>query len=147
MQDELESRSRRRRLKLLLMASAFLVWQVPGMDFFNAVAAGDHHVAALVSIAGFLVWAAGLVSLLISGRGAARKVRPDVQRALEDELVRANRSKAFYYGYFAALVVAGAMFAISLFLPVTGTDAAHLILVIAVVAPIYAFVILEHVNA
>jgi hypothetical protein len=39
------------------------------------------------------------------------------------------------------------MFGISLFLPVSGNDAAHLIMVVAVVAPICAFVILEHINA
>lgn len=38
-------------------------------------------------------------------------------------------------------------FGTSLFLPVSGTDAAHVILVVAVVAPIYAFVILERINA
>lgn len=35
MNDELEFRSRRRRIVLLLMASAFLVWQVPGIRTFS----------------------------------------------------------------------------------------------------------------
>jgi hypothetical protein len=147
MNDELEFRSRRRRIVLLLMASAFLVWQVPGMDFFNAIVAGDRRLAGIVSVGGFLVWALGLVTLLATGKGYARIVRPEVRAALEDELVRSNRSRAFTVGYIVALVSAALLFGISLFLPVSGTDAAHLIMVVAVVAPIYAFVILEHINA
>ena len=71
--------SRRRRIKPKVMASALLVWLLPGRDFFDAVSA--------------------------------------------------------------------VVFAMCLFLPLSGTDAAYSILIVAVVAPICAFVILENIDA
>jgi hypothetical protein len=70
-----------------------------------------------------------------------------VNSALEDELVRSNRSRAFSVGYFVTLAAAAIVFAISLIKPLTGNDAAHLILVIAVIAPMYAFAVLERPGA
>ncbi len=141
MNDDVETRSQRRRIVLMVMASAFMVWQVPAMDFFAGVADGGAN--GLLSAAGFLVWAGGLIFLLASGRAVARSDNPAVMSALEDELVRSNRSKAFSVGYFVTLVTSGIVFAITLIEPLTGADAAHLILVIAVVTPMYTFVLLE----
>jgi hypothetical protein len=147
MNDEIESRSVRRRILLMVMASAFLVWQIPGMDFLGEISAENPRASQWAAIAGFLVWAAALVFLLYSGRVATRTKNAAVAAALEDELVRANRSRAFIIGYFAALAIATIVFTMSLFLPITGRDAAQLILVGAVVIPMYAFAILERVNA
>lgn len=147
MHDEIESRSLRRRIILMVMASAFLAWQVPLMDFFGSLAGGSDVLARVVSVAGFLVWAGTLVVLLITGRAAARGTTPEIMAALQDELVQWNRSRAFSVGYMVTLAASAVMFAASLFWPITGTDAAHLILVTAVVAPIYAFVVLERMNA
>lgn len=147
MHDEIEYRSLRRRLLLMLMASAFLVWQVPAMDFFEGLAGVDDRAIRFASLAGFLIWAASLVFLLTSGRVARRGARPEVTAALEDELVRSNRGKAFAVGYAVALATAAVVFGASLFWPVSGSDAAHLVLVAAVVAPMYAFAVLERVNA
>lgn len=147
MHNEVEIKSRRRRMILMIMAAAFLVWQVPAMDFFNAVPGSNEKLKGLLSAAGFLFWAGGLVFLLASGRAAARSERPQVSAALEDELVRSNRSKSFVVGYIATLVASGIVFAISLIQPLSGIDAAHLILVIAVVSPMFAFVVLERPGA
>lgn len=147
MPDEIESRSLRRRIALMVMAAAFLVWQVPMMDFLDEIAGEDLRATELVSIVGFLVWAGALVILLYTGRMASRTTDPSVAAALEDELVRSNRSRAFMVGYFVTLATSAVVFASSLFLPITGSDAAHLILVAAVVVPIYAFVVLERKNA
>ena len=147
MHDEIEHRSRRRRLLLMLMASAFLVWQVPAMDFFDGITGVDDTAIRLASLGGFLVWAASLVFLLASGRVARRSAGPEVTAALEDELVRSNRGKAFGVGYAVALATSAVVFGASLFWPINGSDAAHLVLVAAVVAPMYAFAVLERVNA
>lgn len=144
--DDIELKSRQRRVLLMIMASAFLVWQVPGMDFFAAVAAGERGLAGIVSALGFVVWAAALVYLLASGRRMVRTTAA-TRAALEDELVRANRARAFQVGYVVAVATAAGCFLASLFWPLTGTDAAHLVLVASVVAPLYAFVVLERINA
>lgn len=147
MNDETELRSRQRRVVLMVMASAFLAWQVPYMDVFSAVEAAGPSALDIVSFAGFIAWAAGLIWLLARGRVLVRRASPAVRSALEDELVRANRAKAFNVGYVAAVGVAAVMFSLSLFLPVSGTDAAHVVLITGVVTPLYAFAILERVNA
>lgn len=147
MTNEVEARSQRRRIVLMVMASAFLIWQIPAMDLFDGVARGSERLKSLLSGAGFLIWAGALVVLLATGKVAARSDSPAVMSALEDELVRSNRSKAFIVGYIVTLVTAGVVFAISLIKPLTGIDAAHLILVIAVVTPMFAFVVLERINA
>lgn len=147
MNNEVEVRSQRRRIILMMMASGFLVWQVPTMDLFSAVSAGGDTVKITISAIGFLVWAAGLVALLLFFRTASRSQAAAVNNALEDELVRANRSRAFSVGYFATLFAAAVMFLISLYQPLTGTDSAHMILIVAVAVPLYAFAILERQGA
>ena len=147
MTSRVEALSRRRQVVLMVMASAFLVWQVPYMDMFAGASGAERSLADMVSLMGFLVWALGLVILLVSGRTLARELSRENRAALEDELVRWNRSRAFTVGYGVALLTAAVMFAVSVFQPVSGADAAHVILVAAVVAPMYAFVLLERLNA
>lgn len=147
MNDETELRSRQRRVVLMVMASAFLAWQVPSMDAFSGVQAAGPSALDIISFVGFIAWAAGLVWLLTRGRILVSRASPAVRSALEDELVRANRAKAFNVGYVAAVSVAAVMFALSLFLPVSGTDAAHVVLIAGVVTPLYAFAVLERINA
>lgn len=147
MNDEIESRSLRRRIVLMIMASAFLAWQIPGMDFIGNIAAGNDTVAGLISGTGFLVWAGALVFLLVTGRPSAASANPKVSAALEDELVRSNRSRSFVIGYAVTLTTSVLVFGLNLVRPISGLDAAHLILVAAVAAPMYAFVVLERANA
>lgn len=147
MTNEVETRSQRRRIVLMVMASAFLIWQVPAMDFFAGAAIENERLKSLLSGAGFLIWAGGLVVLLASGRAAARGENVAVNAALEDELVQSNRSKAFVIGYIVTLFTSGVVFALNLITPLTGLDVAHLILVIAVVTPMFAFVFLERPSA
>jgi len=147
MSDEVERRSRQRRVVLMVMASAFLIWQVPYMDAFASWERSGAAALALVSVAGFLAWGAGLAWLLVRGRVLVRGASPGVRSALEDELVRANRTRAFNIGYVAAVGMAAVMFCLSLFYPVTGADAAHAVLIVGVVTPLYAFAVLERINA
>ena len=147
MNKDVETLSQRRRILLMVIASAFMIWQVPLMDFFGGVADNGMNLKGVLAAAGFLVWATGLVFLLVSGKTAVRRDNPAVLSALEDELVRSNRSKALAVGYFAALITSAIVFAVSLFQPLTGNDAAHLILIIVVTAPMYAFAVLERSGA
>ena len=133
--------SHRRRLLLLLIASAFLVWQVPAMDAFDRMAGSTKDVSDLIAIGGFITWALALVALLAIGR----RLKPGALQTamLEDELVHANRRKAFLAGYVGMMVVSAALFALGMFVPATAIDAAQAFLVTGVVVPIYAFVILD----
>ena len=90
MHDEIEARSLRRRAVLMITASAFMVWQVPLMDFFGEIARGNNRISALVSGVGFLTWAGLLIGLLITGRIAAVRGDPKVTAALNVVLERTN---------------------------------------------------------
>lgn len=147
MQADVEKNSYRRRIILMLMASAFLAWQVPAMDYFERLSASTVTLADGISVAGFLIWGATLMYLLATGRKFVRKNDAAVVAALEDELVRSNRRKAFMCGYIVAMVSAGTLFVASMLLPISGKDAAHIVLVLGVVAPMYTFVYLERANA
>lgn len=147
MSNEVERQSRRRRVLLMIMASGFLVWQIPSMDLFARLADGASPVARAVSLAGLLIWAAGLVFLLSKSRYLVRKASAQERAALEDELVQANRARAFSAGYWAMLVAAGALFAAHQYWPLSGGDIAQLVLMAGVAVPLYAFAILERVNA
>lgn len=131
----------RRRFGLMLCASAFLVWQVPMMDFSEQLAAGDDMMKTIISLAGFAVWIVTLLMLVGPWRPFKRDAK--VEAALNDELTRANRAKAFIAGYVVMLVASAGLFALSHFEGVGGMDAAHIILVLGVAIPLYAFAFLE----
>ncbi|WP_300531886.1 hypothetical protein [Maricaulis sp.] len=138
---QVEKLSRRRRGLMLVFVGSFLTWQVPFMDRYEAVAAGAIRNVDLVYIAGFLLWALVLIALLRFGRSGAKS--PEVRAALEDELTQDNRAKAFSFGYWAMLIIAGVAFAASFFVGMSAQEVAHLIIVAAVVAPLLRFAFLE----
>lgn len=144
MLDTVEKQSNRRAFLMMFMASAFLAWQVPAMDFFERFAQGTPRTVDIVGLLGGLAWLVALVILFAKGgrkRGTAAE-----RAALEDELVKANRMAAFRVGYFSMLVVAALMLALSLFTETTPNDVAQIILAIGVVAPMYTFAWLERRN-
>ena len=142
MTDRHEALSTRRRLLLLLVASCFLIWQVPAMDLFDRIAGRASDTDDIVAAIGFVLWALALAALLAIGR----KVGGSERHALEDELVQRNRQRAFLFGYVAMLLAAAAVFVFGIFLPATALDAAHLIMAVGVVVPIYSFVVLDSRN-
>lgn len=127
----------RRRIGLMVSASAFLIWQVPIMDFSERLIDEADIVMTGVSLAGFLVWIVTLLLLVGPWRPWQREA------ALNDELTQSNRKWAFLTGYVAVMLATAGMLALSLYQPVSGIEASHLILVIGVVAPLYCFAILE----
>ncbi|WP_018149093.1 hypothetical protein [Henriciella marina] len=141
MEDEVDKYSKKRRRLLVAMACAFIVWQLFGFGIFDDFAGGDRRYTGLISILAFAVWIFALARLLW-GKGI-RGASPGAQLALNDELVKANRGRAFTFGYGATLVAAGIVFAVSLFFEIHATEAAQLILVTGVVAPMFAFARLE----
>ena len=132
---------------MMVMTSAFLIWQVPAMDFFERLAVQTDATTRLISVSGFVIWAVALLAWLMMGRIGTRGASPAVASALEDELVQSNRARSILWGYVAALVASAVMFGLSMFKPVTGGDAAHLILVVTIVVPVYAFIFLDRDRA
>lgn len=141
MTDEVERYSRRRRYILIGMALAFLIWQVAGFGIFDDFASGDRRAVRIVSVAAAILWA-GMLVWLVAGK-AMRGASAPARAALDDELVRANRAQAFAAGYWITLAVAAIVFAAALFADIEAHKAVQLILISAVVAPMFAFAWLE----
>ena len=137
--EKIERLAQRRRILLMVSAGAFLAWQIPLMDSFSQWQAGS---ASLISLAGFLIWAAALIAVFVWGRAAGVR-DPDARAALEDELTQANRARAFSFAYWVMLVGAAGLLALSQFQPVTATEVAHIIVVLGVAAPLFRFALLE----
>ena len=141
MTDEVEKYSRRRRRLLIGMALAFIVWQVAGFGLIDDFAGGDRRAVRFVSVVAFFFWAAVLV-YLVSAR-AMRGASASARTALNDELVRANRARAFAAGYWGMLIVTGLVFSVSLFVAIPAHEAVQIVLITGVVAPMFAFAWLE----
>ncbi|MEO1029061.1 MAG: hypothetical protein AAFX02_08405 [Pseudomonadota bacterium] len=145
MPDSVEKQSNRRAFLMMFLASTFLIWQVPAMDFLERMSHGTQRLVDIVAVIGGLLWVVALVGLV---RFGGRKTGPaETRAALEDELVQANRATAFRVGYFAMLVATTAMFALAMFGDPSPRDVAHIILIAGVVTPMYAFAFLERRNA
>lgn len=142
MTTAIEKISARRSFLMMFMASAFLIWQVPGMDFIDRLVGGNMRVVDGVALIGALLWIIALLALFWTHR-RYRQLSDSQNAALEDELVQDNRRKAISIGYWAMLLVAAVMFVAGLYFPVKGVEAAHMVILAGVAIPLYSFAYLE----
>jgi hypothetical protein len=140
-EDQIEKLAKRRRRLMVIFAGTFLIWQVPLLERYETISQSGLRPVDMIYVAGFLIWVGCLISLLAFTRSGPKG--SDVQAALNDELTQANRIKAFSTGYWAMLIAAVAVFVLSFLVPVTGKEAAHLVLMVAVIAPLLRFARLE----
>lgn len=145
MPDRIEKLQVRRRRLLKVAGFAFLAWTVTTVASATDMAPGAPRAVDIVRVIGFLVWASALVAVLAFGRLAERD--PEVRAALDDELTRHNRQRAFVAGYWATLAGVASLFALSLFVPMAASEALQILLALAVFAPILRFTVLERPDA
>jgi protein-S-isoprenylcysteine O-methyltransferase Ste14 len=94
-----------------------------------------------VKIAAWIVWAAMLLFILATGGGLLRG--KTVRALMNDDSTIDNRRRAMVAGFWATVTSAFALYAISLFEPVSGREAIRLLLSAAVGASIIGFGKLE----
>jgi protein-S-isoprenylcysteine O-methyltransferase Ste14 len=94
-----------------------------------------------IKLAAWVVWAAALLFLLASGGGLIRS--KSVRALMNDESTAVNRQRAMITGFWATVLSAFALYAISLFEVISGREAIRLLLSAAVGASIIRFGILE----
>ncbi|MEY4500844.1 MAG: hypothetical protein RIS52_734 [Pseudomonadota bacterium] len=94
-----------------------------------------------VKIAAWIVWAAMLLFILATGGGLLRG--KTVRALMNDDSTIDNRRRAMVAGFWATVASAFALYAISLFEPVSGREAIRLLLSAAVGASIIGFGKLE----
>ena len=121
--EKAERLGRRRSRVMAVQAALFVGWQ--GL-FLSKLADDKVRIVSSVKISAWMVWAVALLVLLATGGGLLRWRK--YRSLLDDELTRANRTKAYVYGFWAAMVSALAFYALSLFEPLTARDAIHGIL-------------------
>ncbi|MVZ97982.1 hypothetical protein EUU23_09710 [Sphingorhabdus sp. IMCC26285] len=92
-------------------------------------------------LAAWLVWAAALLFLLAVGGGLFRG--KSVRALMNDETTIDNRRRAMTAGFWATVVSAFALYAITFYEPISGREAIRLLLSAAVGASIIRFGILE----
>ncbi len=94
-----------------------------------------------IRLAAWVIWAAFLLLVLATGgfffRGKA------IRALMNDDSTLVNRQRAMVAGFWATVLSAFALYAISLFEPVSGRDAIRLLLSAAVGASIIKFGLLE----
>ncbi len=145
MQDIVDKFSQRRILLMVILASTFLLWQIPRIELIENSNFGviGERLAGISQI----IWSLSMLALVVMGRKHIPRASLETQAMLEDELVKSNRAKAMGTGYFSLMVFIGLLFAITRFMEISGADLARLMMAIGVAAPLYAFAFLERRNA
>ncbi len=133
-----EELSRRRVRALPVLAAIFLAQQAA--YFSGGTGTGDRPVDH-VKIAAWLVLSIVIVLALTTGGGwiYSRKVR----RLANDEVTRAHRDQAFRVGFLATMAAGVALYFLSMFEPLGGREAVHLIMTVGIATTLIWFAMLE----
>jgi hypothetical protein len=94
-----------------------------------------------VAISGWLALSTVLLLLLSTGGGWFRGAH--VRALANDESTRANRAEGFRVGFLATMIGAIALYFISLFEPLGGREAIHVLTTIGIAAALLRFGMLE----
>lgn len=129
--------SRRRSRTLPLLAILFLAGQA---IYFSGPDVPTRIVDQL-KISAWLVWAIVLLFALGAGGGLLRGSK--VRALMEDESTAANRLHAYSVGFWSASGTAVGLYLVSMFEPVSGREAIHLILTAALAGALLMFGMLE----
>ena len=129
--------SRSRARLLLVLAVIFLSQQA---SYFADAWEGDRTVGH-IKIAAWLIFSILLLLVLTTG---GFWFKPKAVRALmDDEVTRANRADALKLGFIATMLAGIALYCVSLFEPIGGREAVHLLMTIGIAAALLRFGYLE----
>lgn len=135
--DEAERLSMRRARALPAMGVIFLAQQASFLSMPDqAVRPVDH-----VKIGAWLLLTIALLTGLATN-GAWFRPRA-VRELLNDESTRAHRQAGYVYGFWAAMGTALGLYVVNMFEPVSGRDAVHIIVTVAVATALLNFGMLE----
>lgn len=129
---------KRRARIFFLQGLLFLMWQA---NFFSSLPAGPMRTVDHFKISAWFVWVLALLLLLATGGTLLR--RPALRVLLNDELTRQHRTTAYVWGFWAAMGAGVALYVVNLFEPVSGREAIHVVLSLAIAAAILTFARLE----
>lgn len=135
--ERAEHLSRRRARMLPILAVLFLGQQAA---YFSDAGLGDRPVDH-VRIAAWLVLSVVILIVLVSGGGW---IYPrEVRRLANDEATQAHRANAFRAGFLSSMAACVVLYCISLFEPVGGRQAIHLVMTVGIAVTLIWFGFLE----
>jgi hypothetical protein len=135
--EEADRLSRRRARALPFLGIVFLAQQASFLSIPEASGRPVDH----LKIGAWLVLTLVLLAGLATG-GAWLRPRA-VRELINDESTRAHRNTAYSYGFWAAMGTALGLYVFAMFEPVSGRDAVHIIVTIAVATALLNFGMLE----
>lgn len=136
---ETADRLTRRRARMLpMLAIIFLSQQV---TYFAGRIEDGSRTVDHVKIAAWLVLSIVMLLALTTG---GFWFKPKAVRALmDDEVTRANRTDAFRVGFLLTMIAAIALYFVTLFEPVGGREAIHILMTVGLAAALLRFGFLE----
>lgn len=136
---EAADRLSRRRARLIpALAVVFILQQA---SYFVGQVEDGTRTVDHVKIAAWLVLSIVLLLALATG-GFWLKPEP-VRALMNDDVTRANRADAFRIGFLATMIAAIGLYFITLFEPVGGREAIHILVTIGIAAALLRFGFLE----
>jgi hypothetical protein len=121
-------------LAAVFLAQQASYWSGPHVDEGSRMV---NHVA----VSGYIAMSTVLLILLSTGGGWFRGAQ--VRALTNDESTRANRAEGFRVGFLATMIGAIALYVISLFEPLGGREAIHVLMTIGIAAALLRFGLLE----
>jgi hypothetical protein len=115
--------STRRARMLPVLAIIYITQQA---TYFTVASGAAHRAVDDVKIFGWLLFSAILLAAL-STKGFWFE-RREIRAMIDDELSQANRRDAMRFGFIFAMLTCIVIYAITMFEPVNGRDAVHVIL-------------------
>ena len=134
---EIADRISRRRARMLPMLGVYFL---AGQAIFFRHASEPERIAS-IKISAWLVWAVVLLLALAFAGGQFRGAK--IRALVEDEVSRANRARGYAAGFWGGCIAAIALYVLTMFEPVGGREAIHIILTATVACALIRFGTLE----
>lgn len=136
---EIADRLSRKRARMMMVLAVIFVTQqaayVTGR-IEDGARTVDH-----VKIGAWLVLSVVLLLLLATGGAWLRS--KNVRALMEDDVTRANRAEAFRLGFLVTMAAGIGLYCVTLFEPVAGRDAIHILMSTGLVVALIRFGMLE----
>ena len=139
--SEIETADRLSRTRARMVLALAVIFISQQAAFIAGRIEDDARTVDHVKIGAWLVLS--IVLLLVLATGGAWLRPRNVRALMEDEITRANRAEAFRLGFLATMIAGILLYVVTLFEPVAGRDAIHILMSIGLVAALIRFGMLE----
>jgi hypothetical protein len=130
--------TRRRARALPVLAIIFISQQA---SYFAGQIEDGTHAVDHVKVGAWMILSIVMLLALATGGFWFKPAR--VRALMDDEVTRANRAEAFRIGFLAAMMAGIALYFLTMFEPVSGREAIHVVMTIGIAAALLRFGYLE----